>query len=254
MTAIFLSMGLFTLISLGSEPTDKKSNEITAIPNLLENINIKGCLVSLDAMGCQRDIASLIREKGGDYLLALKGNQSGLLEAVEEVFRRNSTANYRKKIKKEMTIEKELKSHGRDVKRVCDVHYFTKRYGFFPDEKWKDIKSIIRIKSERVDLSTGEVSNETRYYISSSEESAKILNNKVKSHWSVENKLHWSLDVTFREDSDKKWFKNSAKNFSLLRQMVLNLLRKEPSKRSLRRKRKLAALDTSFLEKILFAC
>ena len=74
-----------------------------------------------------------------------------------------------------MTIEKELKSHGRDVKRVCDVHYFTKRYGFFPDEKWKDIKSIIRIKSERVDLSMGEMSNETRYYISSSEESAKIF-------------------------------------------------------------------------------
>jgi predicted transposase YbfD/YdcC len=241
-----------TSISLGQIPTAEKSNEITAIPALLELINIKDCLVSIDAMGCQTDIAEKILSKGGSYLLALKENQKGLYEATEELFRRSST-NSKKQLLKSEYEETERTKHGRDETRTCKVLTFDKEIGFFPHEDWPHIQSLIRIESERINRSSGEISNEVRYYISDAIRTAREFNESVRKHWEVENKLHWSLDVAMNEDSDKKWAEESAKNFSLLRQLSLNLLKKEKSKMGIRRKQKMAAMDNNFLLKILFA-
>ena len=240
-------------LSLGSEPTDKKSNEITAIPRLLDILKLKGCLVSIDAMGCQTEIASKIIEKDGDYLLALKGNQIGLREAVEEVFRRSET-NSKTKLIKERHIEKEEGAHNRDVERVCEVIPLTKKVGFLPEDKWEQLSSLIRVKCRVVNLSTQEQSQEVRFYISSAKSSAKEFQQAVKAHWGVENKLHWHLDVTMREDHDKKWIKQAVKNFSLARQAALNLLRKESSKMGLKRKQRKAAYDNAFLERVILSC
>ncbi len=240
-------------LSLGSEPTDKKSNEITAIPKLLELLKLKGCLVSIDAIGCQTEIASKVIEKGGGYLLALKGNQTGLQEAVEEVFRRSET-NSKTKLIKERHIEKEEGIHNRDMERICEVIPLTKKIDFLHEDKWKNLSSLIRVKCTVKNLSTREQSYEVRFYISSAKSTAKDFQQAVKNHWGVENKLHWQLDVTMREDHDKKWVEQAVKNFSLARQTALNLLRKEPSKMGLKRKQRKASYDNAFLEKIIFSC
>jgi predicted transposase YbfD/YdcC len=240
-----------TSMSLGQIPTEEKSNEITAIPQLLELLNLKGCLVSIDAMGCQTEIAQKIVNNGANYLLAVKENQKGLFKATEEIFRRSSTTAKGQLPKSEYT-ESERNVHGRDETRIARVIYLEKEVGFFPHEDWLNIYSLIRIQSERINRSTGELSTEVRYYISDAKKTAKEFNEKVRSHWEVENKLHWSLDVAMNEDSDKKWAEESAKNFSLMRQMALNLLKKEVTKKSIRRKQKMAAMDNSYLLKVLF--
>ncbi len=239
-------------MSLGQIPTEEKSNEITAIPLLLDLLDLKNCLVSIDAIGCQTEIANKVTVKGGNYLLAVKENQKGLYEATEELFRRGST-NAKGKLPQTDYTETETNSHGRDEIRACRIIYLEKDIGFFPHTDWPNIYSLIRIQSERIKRSTGELSMETRYYISDAKKTAKEFNEKVRSHWEVENKLHWSLDVAMNEDGDKKWAEESAKNFSLLRQMALNLLRKEPTKKSIRRKQKMAAMDNAYLFKVLFA-
>ena len=229
-------------ISLGQVPTEEKSNEITAIPELLDLLNLRGCLVSIDAMGCQTAIAQKVIEKKGDYLLAVKENQKGLYEATEELFRRSSTREKNKLPQSEHTEKKE-NVHGRYESRCCRVIYLEKEVGFFPKEDWPEAHTLIRIFSERKIRSTAVTSTETRYYISSTKKSAKEFNEKVRDH--IENKLQWSLDVSMNKDGDKKWAEESAKNFSLLRQMALNLLKKEPTKKSIKRKQKMAALDNS---------
>jgi predicted transposase YbfD/YdcC len=241
-----------TSMSLGQFPTDEKSNEITAIPQLLDLLNVNGCLVSVDAMGCQTAIAEKVKEKGGNYLFALKENQKGLFEATVELFRRSST-NWSSKPRMSEFVEQELNSHGRDETRICRVLYLEQEIGFFPHENWPDARALIRIESQRIKLTTGEISTETRYYISDANKSAKEFNGKIRDHWEVENKLHWSLDVAMNEDSDKKWAEQSAKNFSVLRQMALNILKKSSDKRGIKRKQKMAAMDNNYLLKVLFA-
>ena len=240
-----------TAMTLGQEPTEEKSNEITAIPQLLDILNLSDCLVSIDAMGCQTEIAKQITEKGANYLLALKENQKGLYEATEELFRRSSTVALHLLPKSDYT-ETETNIHGRDEVRSCRVLYLEKEIDFFPKVDWSNVHSLIRIQSERKIRSTGVLSTETRYYISDAKKSAKEFNENVRNHWHVENKLHWSLDVAMNEDRDKKWAKESAKNFSLLRQMALNLLKKEPTKKGIKRKQKMAAMDNIYLLKVLF--
>lgn len=240
-----------TSLSLGQVATEEKSNEITAVPQLLKILEIKGCLVSLDAMGCQRDIADKIVKKGADYLLAVKENQKNLFDATEELFRRSSTT-VKRKLRSDDYELSEKNSHGRDETRKCRVIYFEKKVGFFPHKDWTDASSIIRIQSERIIRTTGETSSEVRYYISSAEKSADGFNSSVRNHWGIENKLHWSLDVALKEDDSRIWAEESGKNFSLLRKMVLNLLKREPAKKGIRRKQKIALMNDAYLLKVLF--
>jgi predicted transposase YbfD/YdcC len=229
---------------LGQVKTDDKSNEITAIPELLKLLNIEGCTVTIDAMGCQRDIADKIVGMGGAYVLAVKGNQAHLLDDIKEAFEDTKTAN----IQSHSSIEM---GHGRIESRTCDV--ITDTDWVCNQAEWKGLKSIIRITSERTDKASGEKQQEQRYYISSIMPGAEALLNITRQHWGVENKLHWMLDVNFGEDASQKRAGNAAQNFSVISRIALNLLQNEKSKKlSIKKKRLAAGWQHQYLETLLF--
>jgi len=197
-------------LCLGQVKTDEKSNEITAIPHLLDTLHLKGCIVSLDAMGTQKDIAEKIREKEGDYFLALKGNQKELFEQVKQQFSVEKADEVYTKVDysgSHNAVTSYQVSVCHDLKWIENA------------TEWKDLYSLACVKS--VSDKRGEVS---RYYISSIPNlTAKQAYELARGHWSVENKLHWQLDVTLREDSKRNRKEFSAENFSLLRKIVLNI-------------------------------
>lgn len=224
---------------LGQRKIDKKSNEITAIPLLLEMLNLEGCIVTIDAMGTQKDIAKTIVDQKADYILALKGNQEGLMEGVEHLFSRQRADS-------ENTITE--KGHGRIETRHCQV---ISNLTFLDEkEQWENLNSLIRVNAQR-DIN-GKVTNETRLYISSIKESAENFNSFIRQHWGIENSLHWVLDVTFNEDRQRKRNGMAAQNFALVQKIALNLLKSEESNKvSIKNKRLKAAWDNDFLLKIL---
>ena len=226
-------------ITLGQRKVEGKTNEITAIPELLDMIDIKGCIVTIDALGTQRKIAEKIVNHGAEYILALKGNHEYLKEDVESLCNRISADSNDK------TIEK---SHGRIETRTC--HVFSQIDLLENKAQWENFKSVIRIEATRE--IKDKQSNETRYYISSLKEDAKNFNQFIRKHWGIENSLHWTLDMVFREDEQRKRQGYAAENFAVVRKVALNLLKKEDSKKmSLVTKRLKAAWDFSFLLKIL---
>lgn len=223
-------------VVLGQEKVAGKSNEITAIPVLLDALYLKGFLVSIDAMGCQKRIARQITGKGGDYLLMVKGNQPALLEAIETTF---IDRHQNEGVDRQGLAEK---SHGRLVGQIASV---MPAKGTVDLADWPKCKTIGRIDSIRV---VGDKASdlEQRYYISSRDLSADQLATAVRSHWGIENRLHWVLDVSFGEDGKTLRKDNAPQNLSLLRKIVLNLIRldtTDKTKASLRLKRKGAAWD-----------
>nr|WP_239984994.1 ISAs1 family transposase [Sporolactobacillus pectinivorans] len=231
---------------LARRKVEGKTNEITVIPELLDLLKLKGCIVTIDAMGCQKDIAAKIREKEADYVLALKGNQSTLHEDVR-LYLEDAQKNAFKDVPHSFYKQVE-KGHGRvDVRR-----YWTTDAIDFLDQKeeWKGLKSVGVVESER---QTGDqVSVERRFYLSSLSSDAKTFAKAVRQHWQIENGLHHVLDVTFREDEQRMRLKNSAQNMALLRRCVVNLLKQETtSKRSIRGKRLKAGFDFPYLKTVL---
>ena len=224
-------------ICLGQMSCEEKSNEITAIPQILDLLDIKGGIVTIDAMGTQTAIARKIIEGEGDYILAVKGNQESLEEEVHATCQRNVAVSD--------TCEVD-KGHGRIETRRCEV--FEK--GLIIDEgHWENLSTVIRITSTR-EFPSGKTETQQRYYISS----LKVghdFNRYIRSHWEVENKLHWVLDMTFREDEQRKRAKHAAANFAIVRKIGLNLLKKDEGKESLRTKRLKAAWSKDFLIKLL---
>ena len=223
-------------VVLGQEKVAEKSNEITAIPALLEALHIKGLLVSIDAMGCQKGIAHQITDQDGDYLLMVKGNQPTLLAAVEAAFIDAVPA---APIDRHQRAEK---SHGRIVAQMASV---LPAKGIVDAAEWPQCKTIGRIDSIRR-IGDRESALEQRYYISSRNLSAEALAAAVKSHWAIENRLHWVLDVSFGEDGSTIRKDNAPQNLSLLKKIVLNIIRSDTTqtaKASLRLKRKAAAWD-----------
>lgn len=224
---------------LGQRKVDGKSNEITAIPELLEMLEIKGCIVTIDALGTQREIAQKIKDNNAEYILALKGNQPYLKQDVESLCKRSKPDDENE------TVEK---GHGRIEIRKCEVY---SKIDLLEDiDKWTGFKSVIKITAQR-EIKDKRTS-ETRHYISSLNHSAKDFNKYIRQHWGVENNLHWVLDMTFREDEQRKRNKYAAQNFAVIRKIALNLLKKEgSSKLSLKTKRLKAGWDNKFLMKIL---
>ena len=227
---------------LGQVATSEKSNEITAIPELLKLLDIKGATVTIDAMGCQKEIANQIIAQGGNYILSLKDNHPTFCSEVEMYFKDM-------KEEEEMSkIETTDGEHGRiEIRKI----YVTQEVAWYADHRqWKGLKSLIMIESER---QLGEkISRENRYYISSLKEGASSLGGKIRGHWSVENELHWGLDVSFGEDGSRVRERNGAENLSLLRKMALMMLKREKSsKRGVAGKRKKAGWDPSYLAKLL---
>lgn len=234
-------------ISLGQVVVDAKSNEITAIPKLLEILEISGCLVTIDAMGCQTEIAAKIVEAGADYVLAVKGNQPTLLEGIESFFVDHLADEFARV--KASSYETDEKGHGRQEQRtyyVCDVPQN------LPDaDRWKNLKRIGVTISEvlRGDKPTMEV----RYYIMSRKLTAKRFAAAVRGHWSIENSLHWQLDVTFGEDRCRVRQGHADTNCSLLRRAALSLLKNEKTaKVGVKNKRLRAGWNDAYLEKVLF--
>lgn len=238
-------------LALGQMKSEGKANEIKTVPKLLDLLDIKGCIISADAMSCQKNIAAKIISKEADYLFSLKGNQSTLEESVKNKF--DSISNPGPKTFSVDEYIDESKGHGRVEKREYKVitPKENKLLGVDPSEKWPSLNSLIQVKSQRIISKTGEVSEETRYYISSAVEDAIGFSKAIRSHWEVENKLHWVLDVVFREDDCRCRVGYSAENFSMLRQFALNLIKKEPSQKGIKRKQNIAGWDEKFLLKIL---
>lgn len=223
---------------LGQLKVDEKSNEITAIPALLDLLDVEGSIVSIDAMGTQTAIAEKIMERKADYILAVKENQKELLEQMAGRFNRQ---------KADSTEQIDEKGHGRIESRRCDV--ITNLTFIDNAPLWAGLKSIVRITSKRDDGK--KQSTEVRYYISSLTENASAFNSHIRDHWGIENRLHWVLDMVFDEDRQRKRNKNAANNFSFIRKMALNILKKDTSKGSLVTKRLKAGWDHNFLIKLL---
>ncbi len=226
---------------LGQVRVNEKSNEITAIPELLNSLFIKGNIISMDAMGCQQEIAACIVKAEGDYLLGVKNNQPALHQNLEDSFR------FLKIADEDEDIDI---GHGRIETRKCTI--ITDMAHMEHPGKWRKLKVLIRMESKRCDKATGATEHASRYYIASKPESAAFYQKNIRSHWGIENKLHWTLDVIFQEDADRKRNKNAAQNFSLINKVALNILKNDQTKNiSIRRKRNIASWDMKYLAKLL---
>jgi len=233
-------------ISLGQVTVDEKSNEITAIPKLLEIIEISGALVTIDAMGCQTEIAAAIVAEEADYCLAVKDNQPKLLEAMQKFFEDHLEDDFaRHPVRRYATQER---GHG----RVEEREYFLAPVpeDFAPRNRWKNLRAL-GIAINNVERE-GKHVTEVRYYILSKYVSGARFAEAVRSHWSIENRLHWQLDVSYGEDDCRLWRDHAPANFSLLRRTSLSLLKNEPQKKlGIKNKRLAAAFDSDYLEQVL---
>lgn len=233
-------------ISLGQVVVDEKSNEITAIPKLLEILEISGSLVTIDAMGCQTEIANRILKADADYCLAVKGNQPTLHNGLIAFFDDNLEDDFARV--KSRRFETEEQGHGREEMRwyhICPVP------NDLPDrQRWPKLKAIgIAISNTQ---RNGKDCNEVRYYILSQYLSGRRFAEAVRSHWSIENRLHWQLDVTFAEDQSRIRKGHADANFSILRRTALSLLKNESTlKVGIKNKRLNAGWDDNYLEKVL---
>lgn len=224
---------------LGQIRTEAKINEIEAIKELIELIDITGSIITIDAMGCQKDIAQKITNKEADYILAVKDNQKGLHQQVQASFGQ---------LKPDSTNCQQEKNHGRIEDRTCEVIYNMK--WLENEDDWTGLKSLVKVTATRT--VNNQTSNETRYFISSKKETAAYFNSAVRNHWGIENSLHWVLDVQFNEDRTRKRKENAAENFVIVRRIALNLLKKHPYKRlGVNNRRLKAAWDDVYLKKIL---
>jgi predicted transposase YbfD/YdcC len=230
---------------LGQVKVAEKSNEIIAIPALLAMMAIEGAIVTIDAMGCQREIAQQILDQKADYVLALKGNQGTLREDVE-LFAAEQKANGFKdtKVSRHQTVDGD---HGRIETRaytaIHDVAWLQERHD------WPGLQGVVMVESTRE--FADKIERETRFYITSLAWLAIQLGPVVRSHWAVENSLHWVMDMIFRDDECRIRTEHAPANFTTLRHMALNLIRKAPGKDSLRLKRKVAAWDDDFLASLI---
>lgn len=228
-------------VVLGQEKTAEKSNEITAIPELLNSLALKGCIVTIDAMGCQKNIAEQIVKQKGDYLLALKGNQGHFHEEVVLFLTLAKEANF-KNIEHDFHEEIDA-GHGRVETRRAYAVDFKKYKKHMPEGMaWKKLTSVVMVETLREgrDFKTFD----TRFYISSCDTSAKPLLNASRKHWAIENSLHWTLDVTFREDESRIRKEASPENYAIFRHIALNIIRRNTSiDASVKRKRHMAALN-----------
>ncbi|QDU93265.1 Transposase DDE domain protein [Lignipirellula cremea] len=232
-------------LSLGQLATDEKSNEITAIPELLENIEVQGAVVTIDAAGCQREIARKIIDGHGDYLLALKGNQGKLYEAVTDYILLHMENDFADIPARRFT--ETLHGHG----RVDEITYYQMPVpkDLVNREKWPGLKTIgVAIRQSE---SGSKTSSDARFYIGSIALGVKKFARYVRGHWAIENTLHWCLDVTFREDENRVRERTTADNLAWLKRFALSMLKQQDDKYSIAMRRRVAGWDLDYLAKIL---
>ena len=230
---------------LGQLKTDAKSNEITAIPELLQVLDISGCIITIDAMGCQKNIAEIIIKKEADYVLALKANQENLFKEVTAAFAKAESHNFQDAaIDYYETITKD---HGRlEIRRYWVMNNLSE---FKHLAAWKNLRLIGMVESERT--VRGKTKIERRYYISSLEKNASLFAKAVRLHWGIENSVHWVLDMAFREDESRVCKGHGPENLAVLRHIALNLLRDDPTLLGIKNKRLKAGWSTEYLTHLL---
>ena len=228
-------------LCLGQVQTEEKSNEIKAIPELLDLLFLEKSTVTIDAMECQREIVKKIIDKKADYVIAVKNNQKELYEQIKKLFNVTQAAS--------ISIDNN-KDHGRVETRKCTV---IEDLTFFDEAHlWEGVKSVVRIQTDRWSVITEKKASEERFYISSHKSDARLLNDIIRNHWSVENKLHWVLDVVFNEDSSRRRKGNGSVNFNIISKIALGLIeRHEYKHKSKRQRRFLSAFDSEFRELVL---
>jgi predicted transposase YbfD/YdcC len=233
-------------LTLGQIACEEKSNEITAIPELLKLLNLKGSTVTIDAMGCQKEIAAQIRDQKGHYVLALKGNQSGLECDMQQLFEDGLNRDFVDLTHR--THETDETGHGRREQRTCHVIELPQDH---PQRAiWRDLRTLAIMTCCRT--IGDEETWETRLYVTSHGPSAKQLGQAIRKHWSIENTQHWSLDVTFGEDSRRQQDRHGAANLAAVRRLALSFLRREKTnRRGLKNKRLACALNPNYLLKVL---
>ncbi len=232
---------------LGQVKVAEKSNEIAAIPAILAMLAIEGAIVTIDAMGCQRDIAQNILDKKADYVLALKGNQGTLREDVEVFAAEQKASGFKDtKVSRHETVDGD---HGRIETRtytaIHDVAWLQERHD------WPGLRGVVMVESTR-EIGT-KIEQETRFYITSLVWLAHLLGPTIRSHWAIENSLHWVMDMVFRDDECRIRTDHAPANFTTIKHMAHNLIRKAPGKDSFRLKRKVAAWDDDFLASLIAA-
>jgi predicted transposase YbfD/YdcC len=230
---------------MGQVKVADKANEIVAIPKLLDMLAIEGAVVTIDAMGCQRAIAQKVVDKKADYILALKGNQGTLRDDVELFATEQKSKSFPDTtVSRHRTVDGD---HGRietrDITVIHDVEWLQKSH------RWPALNSVVMVESTR---ETGtKIERETRFYITSLVLGASLVGPLIRDHWAVENSLHWVLDMAFRDDECRVRTDHAPANFTTLKHMALNLIRKAPGKDSMRLKRKVAAWDDDFLATVI---
>ncbi len=224
---------------LGQIKVEEKSNEITAIPKLLDALLLEGCIVTVDAMGCQKNIARKIVKKKAHYILSVKENQKDLYEDIQDSFRVLPVSDY---------FEELDYGHGRIETRQCSIIEDLSLVE--SAEKWNGLASIVKVDRERYFKATGKRENETSFYISTLKK-ADIIAHGVRKHWGIENKVHWVLDVAFGEDLSRKRSGNAAQNFSSLNRIALNLLKKDDARVGIKSRRKMAGWGNEYLLKLI---
>src|ERR1700688_2563430 len=230
---------------LGQVKVAEKSNEIVAIPKLLDMLAIEGAILTIDAMGCQRDIAQMVIDKKADYVLALKGNQGSLRDDAELFVSEQKASGFvDAEISRDTTVDGD---HGRIETRtttvIHDVEWLQQRHS------WPGLKGLVIVESCR-EIS-GKIERETRYYITSMSMTAVHLGHVIRSHWAIENSLHWVMDMVFRDDECRVRTDHAPANFATIKHMAFNLLRRPPGKQSLRGRRKAASWDDDFLASLI---
>ncbi len=233
-------------LTLGQVACEEKSNEITAIPELLKLLSLKGCTVTIDAMGCQKEIAAQIRTQKGHYVLALKGNQSGLQEDMQALFEQGINTDFADLTQE--TYQTTERGHGRMEQRTCQAIEIPADH---PQRGlWKDLCTLAIVTSCRT--KDGAEAWETRLYVTSHRPRAKPLARAIRRHWSIENTQHWTLDVTFGEDARRQQDREGAANLAAVRRLALSLLRQETTiKRGVKTKRLACAIDPDYLLRVL---
>ncbi len=235
-------------LTLGQIKVEDRSNEITAIPALLELIDIKGAIITIDAMGTQTEIVRLIHHKQADYVLALKSNHPTLHSQVKKWFDTAVAKNFEGIA---VSIDRRVeKGHHRREKRVVRAVSLSEFGGLYKQEQWLGLKSIVMV--ERTRHLWNKVTHKVHFYLSSLPPDAHVLGNAIRTHWGIENQVHWTLDVTFNEDQSRIRSGHAPRNFALLRRMALNALNLEKTlKRSLRQKSRRASMDNDYMITVL---
>jgi predicted transposase YbfD/YdcC len=236
-----------TGLTLGQVAVDAKSNEITALPQLLELLDLKDKIVTIDAMGCQKEIARIVVEGQGDYILSAKNNQPTLAAALEDSFTKEASKPFPAR-REYTTVDS---GHGREERRTVRVLPAARHLS--PDllGAWLGLLTLVMVVREVTCKATGAMSREVSYFISSLKPDARKIGQAIRDHWSIENGLHWVLDVVFREDARRVYDRTVAENVAFMNRLAVSLLRGDSSKGSLQLKRKQAGWDMQFLAKLL---